>query len=300
MESELEALEQQLRSANGVPPAERLIAYLRLVRELHVRDSATVARYGSLLLRNHKGSLAEEELWLVHEQVAIAALDSCALPFAESLARAVARRFPESIRARRLQAMCFEARGEFEVAEKLYREMLTDDPASEVIGKRLVALERSRGNLLSAIDVLKKYVDVFSNDKEAWEELAEMYLEVNLPKQAAFCYEELIMHNPGHSNYLVRYADILYTLGGAANYKTARAYYAKVVEATGGGSLRALYGICACTANIADKVSVQDSRSRAQLELPEVSAQSLLRIYQTSAPDKLPMVTALLAKQGLV
>lgn len=26
--------------------------------------------------------------------------------------------------------------------------------------------------------MLKKYVDVFSNDKEAWEELAEMYLEV--------------------------------------------------------------------------------------------------------------------------
>lgn len=43
-----------------------------------------------------------------------------------------------------------------------------------------VALERSRGNLLSAIDVLKKYVDVFSNDKEAWEELAEMYLEVSV------------------------------------------------------------------------------------------------------------------------
>lgn len=39
------------------------------------------------------------------------------------------------------QAMCFEARGEFEVAEKLYREMLTDDPASEVIGKRLVSGE---------------------------------------------------------------------------------------------------------------------------------------------------------------
>lgn len=35
MESELEALEQQLRSANGVPPAEKLIAYLRLVRSLY-------------------------------------------------------------------------------------------------------------------------------------------------------------------------------------------------------------------------------------------------------------------------
>lgn len=38
-------------------------------------------------------------------------------------------------------------------------------------------------------------------------------------RQAAFCYEELIMLNPNNSNYHIRYADILYTLGGAANFK---------------------------------------------------------------------------------
>ena len=38
-------------------------------------------------------------------------------------------------------------------------------------------------------------------------------------RQAAFCYEELLMINPGNSNYYVRYADVLYTLGGAANFK---------------------------------------------------------------------------------
>ncbi len=42
-------------------------------------------------------------VWAVHEQVAVAALDAHALPFAASVIRAVNRRFPDSIRARRLQ-----------------------------------------------------------------------------------------------------------------------------------------------------------------------------------------------------
>lgn len=36
--------------------------------------------------------------------------------------------------------------------------------------------------------------------------------------------------------------------------RTARAYYAKAVELTAGGSLRALWGIMACTAHIGEKV----------------------------------------------
>ncbi len=39
-------------------------------------------------------------------------------------------------------------------------------------------MERSRGNLAAAIEALRKYLDTFANDKDGWEELAEMYLEV--------------------------------------------------------------------------------------------------------------------------
>lgn len=41
-----------------------------------------------------------------------------------------------------------------------------------------VAVEKSRGNTAGAIDTLRKYLDTYQNDKEAWEELAELYLEV--------------------------------------------------------------------------------------------------------------------------
>lgn len=48
--------------------------------------------------------VANPAVWTVHEQVAVAALDSHALPFAASIIQAINRRFPESIRAKRLQA----------------------------------------------------------------------------------------------------------------------------------------------------------------------------------------------------
>lgn len=38
------------------------------------------------------------------------------------------------------------------------------------------------------------------------------------------------------------------------NRRTARSYYAKAIELTAGGSLRALFGVLACSAHITDKV----------------------------------------------
>jgi len=39
-------------------------------------------------------------------------------------------------------------------------------------------LHRGLGELSAAIDVLRHYLDHYSNDKDAWEELADCYLEV--------------------------------------------------------------------------------------------------------------------------
>lgn len=48
------------------------------------------------------------------------------------------------------------------------------------------------------------------------------------------------------------------------------------------------------------QVALQDSRSRAAIELPGLTTQALLRTYQEHAKDKLPLVQALLTKQGLL
>ncbi len=40
-----------------------------------------------------------------------------------------------------------------------------------------VALEKSQGNLGAAVEALRKYVDIFQTDCEAWEELGALYLQ---------------------------------------------------------------------------------------------------------------------------
>ena len=49
----------------------------------------------------------------------------------------------------------------------------------------------------------------FMADQEAWSELAEMYTELEMYSQAAFCVEELIAAAP--HNYLnhLRYAEVI-------------------------------------------------------------------------------------------
>ncbi len=71
--------------------------------------------------------------------------------------------------------------------------------------------------------------------------------------QAAHCLEELLLHQPSNISYLVHYADILYTMGGSSisNYKTALTYYSAAIETSEGQNARALYGACACSAQLA-------------------------------------------------
>lgn len=65
-------------------------------------------------------------------------------------------------------------------------------------------------------------------------------------KQAAHCFEELLMLAPTQLTYYLRYADTLYTIGTASDIATAQVYYAHAVDSSRGSSLRALYGICLC------------------------------------------------------
>ena len=41
-----------------------------------------------------------------------------------------------------------------------------------------VAVEKAKGNLPGAIDLLRSYLNVYQTDVGAWEELADLYLQV--------------------------------------------------------------------------------------------------------------------------
>lgn len=79
-----------------------------------------------------------------------------------------------------MQEMYYEANGQFDEAEALLREQLQETPEAPMLLKRQVALEKSRDNISGAIEALRKYVDMYQTDREAWEELGELYLQVCL------------------------------------------------------------------------------------------------------------------------
>ncbi|KAF8056117.1 ATPK2 [Scenedesmus sp. PABB004] len=291
---EVASLKQQLQAAKGVPPADALRQFLRASREARLRNCEDVGIYGSTLLTHYKHKLAEEELWLLHEQVGVALLECGRLAAALPLVKAVLLKFPDSIRARRLQGMYYEAQGQLGRAKQLYEEIMTTHPHNEVIPKQLATLHRSSGELPLAIEVLRTYLDHFQNDREAWEELADAYTEAGMYGQAAFCLEEVLTLGALSPCGLVRYADTLASLGGAAQLRTARAYYAKALALSGGRSARALYGLVAVANALPDKDA--GPPGSAGQELPREAAAALVELYARDAPAKLPLVRAALAR----
>ncbi|KIY98996.1 TPR repeat protein oca3 [Monoraphidium neglectum] len=321
-EEELHELQQRLQQFTAsVAPRDDLRQFLKLSRDARVPNAELVARYGTQLLSHYRRGLSEEEVWLLHEQVATAALEVGATGLAAELIRAVLRRFPkESMRAKRLQGMFYEAQGNPEKAEGFYHEIIKEQPSNQTISKRLVACCRTKGDLPGAVEYLRTYLDYWMNDRSAWEELADLYLEVGLPqqpllhpggsveagvmglyRQAAYCLEELITMAPGEPNLHVRYADALLTLGGAPNARTARAYYAKAVQLTRGRSARALYGLAAAAAALQGQAGQSDAGAKPEAqELPQAAGEALVRLYREQAPGKVPLVEALLRRQGVL
>lgn len=318
-EDELRDLEADLAAyGKRVPPASLLRQFMRVSREARHKNAEDVALYGSLLLKHHRASVAhnEEELWLLHEQTAVALLEAGRPELAVPLIKAVLERWPESKRARRLQGMYYEAASQWDRAEAVYESMLDADPADEAATKRLAALSRSRGDAAGAAALLRTYLDHFQGDLQAWEELADLYCEQGALKQAAFCLEEAILLAPGNPAAHLKYADLLYSLGGAEQCRTARAYYSKALQLSGGRCSRALVGLLAATGGGRDPAAgavdvagddagaavaaASSTTDRASLEaLPGAAAELLRATYADSAPPALrPLMEAMLVAQG--
>ncbi|XP_023737626.1 uncharacterized protein LOC111885613 [Lactuca sativa] len=71
-----------------------------------------------------------------------------------------------------------------------------------------VVMTKARGHILAAIDWLNKYREIFMAGHDAWRELAEIYVSLQLYKQAGFCYEELILSLPIIPIHHLAYVDV--------------------------------------------------------------------------------------------
>ncbi|CAD5332916.1 unnamed protein product [Arabidopsis thaliana] len=292
-ETQLNQLEIQVDNGGG-----GTWEYLCLVRNLKVRRSEKVLKHGSSILNDQKkrSALGPDE-WTLNEQVAIAAMDCQCLGVAQNCIKALQTKFPGSKRVGRLEALLLEAKGLWGEAEEAYASLLEDNPLDQAIHKRRVAISKALGKPSIAIELLNKYLELFMADHDAWRELAELYLSLQMYKQAAFCYEELILSQPTVPLYHLAYAEVLYTIGGVENIISARKYYAATVDLTGGKNTRALLGICLCASAIAQLSkgrNKEDKDATTAPELHSLAAAAVEKEYKQRAPDKLQLISSAL------
>lgn len=217
-------------------------------REKNERRSLEVVDLWDNYLQSNIHKLGDERL-LVWEQVCIAALDCNRMDVVDICLVSLATEFPASMRVRKLQAMKLEALEKYDEALELLDQIIKRDETNAAPRKRRVAILKAKGKIIEAIRELNDYLKKFMSDQEAWQELCDLHLLEQDYAKAAFCMEELILHNP--HNHLVhqRYADIRYTQGGLENMELARAHYCLALKLNS-NNMRALYGVVLAASNI--------------------------------------------------
>lgn len=220
----------------------------RTWREENVRNSRKVLEIWEYVLEPKIHKLRDEK-YLVLEQVFIAALDAYDMKIADDCLDTLSEQFPNSLRIQRLQALKLEALERYDEALEQLQMIIKHDKTAAAPRKRRVAILKACGRIPEAIRELTEYLKKFMIDLEAWQELCDLYLMEQDYARAAFCMEELILHNP-HSHLLhQRFAEIKYTQGGFENMEVARAHYSMALKLNP-NNMRALYGIFLCCTNI--------------------------------------------------
>ncbi|KAL4703197.1 hypothetical protein ACJJTC_004873, partial [Scirpophaga incertulas] len=157
--------------------------------------------------------------------------------------------FPGSLRVIRHRATIYEAQEKYDEASEMLDVVIKEDETNSAPRKRKVAILKAQGLIPEAIKELVEYLKRFMSDVEAWQELSELYLVVGELPRAAFCAEELILHQPHSHLFHQRLADIRYTMGGVENMELAKTYYCQALKLNP-SNLRALLGLFLATNNL--------------------------------------------------
>ncbi|KAK6103615.1 Tetratricopeptide repeat family protein [Brugia pahangi] len=252
---------------------------LRKWREEHARRSVETAELWEHVLSRHPRSLGDE-LWLVYEQVCIAALDLGRTDLVMGCIHALQEKFPRSNRVLKLQAMRLEALKRYDSATHLYEQLIESDPTNMSYRKRKIAILKAQGNRQEAIRELNEYLKTFISDTEAWLELSDLYLQEGDHPHAAHCMEELVLSSPHNSLYLRRLAEIRYTQGGSENIEFAKSYFEQAVR-TNPSCCRSLYGIILCCISLSSKSSGQKKKEIIQSGL--MAIEKLRSVYEEAS-----------------
>lgn len=252
---------------------------LRTWRDNNDRKSEEVLHLWKSVLEYNLNKLGGEK-FSVLEQVCLAALDCYHIPTVDYCIKLLSNEFPSSLRVKKFYAMRLEAQECYDDALKVLDALIKKDETNNAPRKRKIAILKAQGRSVEAIKELVDYLKIFMADTEGWQELSDLYIAEQDFNKAAFCIEELILHNPHNHLLHQRYADIRYTQGGYDNLELARAYYCQALKLNP-NNLRALYGVYLTSSNIASSPKCAANKKKESLKLTEWALSEIKNKYST-------------------
>lgn len=157
-----------------------------------------------------------------------------------------------SLRYRKLLALCLEASEKYDDALGIYNDMLSENPSNVYALKRKYVILRSQLQDLEARKCLNDYLEQNGSDATAWVEMAKTCMEQGDYKGAAYCYEEVVLFSPMDANLHCTLGELYVTIGGDSNdddkrnYVLARKHFAQCLEFDK-GHVRAMFGLVSAT-----------------------------------------------------
>ncbi|CAH0582871.1 unnamed protein product [Chrysodeixis includens] len=221
---------------------------LRKWRENNERRSDDVIELWTSVISDNVAKLGNEK-HLVLEQVMFAALDCHAYHIAVMCTCMLSYEFPNSMRVLRYDAAYNEAKESYGEALETLDKIIKADETNAAARKQRVAVLKSQGLINEAVKELVDYLKKFMSDVEAWQELCGLYTRQGEYARAAFCAEELLLHQPHNHLMHQRLADIRYTMGGVDNMELAKSYYCQALKLNP-DNMRALLGLFLTTNNL--------------------------------------------------
>jgi len=194
-----------------------------------------------------------------------------------------------SFRTLILHGLLLEARQLFEQAFKLYEFARERNPANTAVVMREICVLRQMKKLTQCVTLLNSYLAVYAADHEGWKELCLIYLETGELLKAKFCMEEVLLLMPQEGNFLLMYAEILYSLAmtmaavskRVEHLEMSRQQYVLALESLGGKHPRALFGLHLCCVKLSDADLQSHSADAAPknvvLEMRRWTAQTLIK-----------------------
>ncbi len=221
------------------------------------------------------------------EEFFYAAFEIKQIEWARVFLKLISSNFPQSVKSMRLLATFHEAASDHDKAREIYNELLSLNANDTQTIKRLVALDRDRGRLNEAIELLNRYLEANQQDTEAWLELTEIYLSRQNFEKAQFCYEEILSTAPNNFMVNIKYAEILYsTANGGENLDNlylARKYFSHALAIQGSqqekSQPRALWGLLQTCKAIAAQSKKEDEKNS---EIIRTCQEKLKEMYQRS------------------